>query len=176
MASLPDNHPVWQYSNPAEAHCFMMGMIPTHIEKLNEFISWYDKQIEIIYEIKQKYTTHPTIENAGEAPGDWGSSSVEPTTWDRPVKIDHEADLRLWNHVPKGFNEDKPPVNPVPDNKNQENEHDSDGENEEYKEDPFYYDPELTNLHSDSKKLAREDRDDEQEFNRIPIQPPYIHF
>ncbi len=33
----------------------------------------------------------------------------------------------------------------------------------------MYYDPELTNLHADSKKLTRKDRDDEQEFNRIPI-------
>ncbi len=59
MASLPDNHPVWRYSNPTEAHCFMMGMIPTHIEQLKEFISWYDKQIEVVYEIKQQGKTNP---------------------------------------------------------------------------------------------------------------------
>ena len=45
MTSLPSDHPVWRYSNPTEAHCFMLAVIPTNVEKINEFISWYDNQI-----------------------------------------------------------------------------------------------------------------------------------
>ncbi len=63
-------------------------------------------------------------------------------------------------------------MNPVPVHTNQENENESDGEDEEYKEDSFYYQPKLTNLHAASEKLAKEERDDEQEFTRIPIAHP----
>ncbi len=52
-------------------------------------------------------------------------------------------------------------MTPVPVHTNQENDNESDGEDEEYKEDPLYYHPELTNLQADSQKLAKEERDDE---------------
>ncbi len=72
MASLPDDHPVWRYMNPTEAHCFITGMVPTHIDKLNEFISWYDKQIQVVYEMKQKGQTNQNDEIKIEDQGDWG--------------------------------------------------------------------------------------------------------
>jgi hypothetical protein len=122
-----------------------------------------------MYELTQKQNTHQSSANTGEAPGDWGSSSVEPIAWGRTVPVNQEENLKQWNNIPTitGLQTDAKHLHPVPENKNQESS--SNTENDEYKEDPYYYDPSLTHLRADSKKLAREDRDDEQEFNRIPI-------
>jgi hypothetical protein len=170
MTHLPYDHPVWRWVNSTEAYCEITGVIPTHIQELNEFISWYNDQVEVAYELKQKTNLKNTT--ALDSPGDWGSSSSEPITWGKTGQINHEEELRLWNDVPKTTGllyDEEPQVTLNSEHKQQGNESDSGEGNAEYKEDPFYYDPELTHLHADSKKLAREDRDDEQEFKRIPI-------
>jgi hypothetical protein len=87
------------------------------------------------------------------------------------MRTNHEEDLRIWNDVPAnvGHTKDDQDMNPIPVQTNQENENESEGEDEEYKVDPFYYQPDPTNLQAASEKLAKEERDDEQEFTRIPI-------
>ena len=137
--------------------------------------SWYDNQIQVIYDLKQKKNPYLKKNNASDDPENRGSSSVEPITWGRTVPVNHDEDLKQWNHVPTvtepKMDETQHPVTRVLAlTREIDKENDSEGENEEYKEDPFYHpDSELTHLHADSKKVAREDRDDEQEFNRIPI-------
>ena len=87
------------------------------------------------------------------------------------MRTNHEEDLRLWNDVPAtvGHTKADQDMDPIPVQTNQENENESEGEDEEYKVDPFYYQPEPTNLQAASGKLAKEERDDEQEVTRIPI-------
>ena len=86
------------------------------------------------------------------------------------MRPNHEEELRIWNDVPaKGGHTNVENMDPIPVQTNQEDKNEFKGEDEEYKEDPFYYQPEPTNLQAASGKLAKEERDDEQEFTRIPI-------
>ncbi len=68
----------------------------------------------------------------------------------------------------KGLEKDTP-ISDDDEQRHQKQEQTPGEQNGEYKEDPFYYDPKLTNLKHDSTSIAHQDRDDEQEFNRIPI-------
>ncbi len=94
----------------------------------------------------------------------WGSSSVEPITWGQAVQPNHDEALRLWNNLPKdtGLQEEETQITHDHETSHQQEEQNSGEQNEEYKEDPFYYNPKLTNLQPDSTSIAHEDRDDEQ--------------
>ena len=94
------------------------------------------------------------------------------------MRTNHEEDLRLWNDVPANGAQSKRSLkmNPIPVQTKQENDNESDEKDEEYKVDPLWegwykqkYQRKPTNLQAASGKLAKEERDDEQEFTRIPI-------
>jgi hypothetical protein len=89
MASLPPNQPVWRWENSTEAYCLITGLLPTHIQQISEFVAWYDKQIYVVYEIKQKRQRDYCLTHQHDQrdqhdhrdQDDWGSSSVDPITW-----------------------------------------------------------------------------------------------
>jgi hypothetical protein len=95
MANLPPDHPVWRWVNSTEAYCEITGVLPTHCKELIEFISWYNRQVEVVYELNQKTNLKST--NKLDSPGDWGSSTSKPITWGQTKARNHEDELKLWN-------------------------------------------------------------------------------
>ena len=161
MASLPPNHPVWRWENSTEAYCLITGLLPTPIKQICEFVEWYDKQIYVIYEMKQKRQRDycVTHHHNNRDQNDRGSSSVEPITWGQQVKPNHDEELRLWNTLPQNIGREKEtPIIHDDDKRNQQEEQTSGEQDDEYKEDPYYYDPQLTNLQNDSTSAAHQDR------------------
>jgi hypothetical protein len=146
MASLPPNHPVWRWENSTEAYCLLItGLLSTHIQQINEFDAWYDKQIYVIYELKQKrqrdycLTHHHDQRDQHDHrdQDDWGSSSVEPITWGQEVKPNHDEEFRLWNNLPKDtglIQEEETPITHDDEKRNQQEEHNTGEQDEEYKE------------------------------------------
>ena len=62
---------------------------------LYELISWYNRQVEVVYELNQKINLKNT--NKLDSPGDWGSSTSKPITWEQTKARNHEDELKLWN-------------------------------------------------------------------------------
>ena len=106
--------------------------------------------------------------------GDWESSSVEPITWGKPVKTNHEEDLQRWNDLPKDrqVNEEEQPTNThTQASISNTADNTATSDSEEYKKDPWYYNSDETATHQrvETSSIAHEGRDDEQEFTRTPI-------
>jgi hypothetical protein len=116
--------------------------------------------IHVIYDIKNRIRkTHQesvTHFNNQEA---WGSSTNEPITWGQTKARDHEENLKLWNESSscvtgndeegdKGLNN----IKPIPENDEGFPTHRTDN------------DPK-----NEKATYAKEERDDEIEYTRIPI-------
>ena len=148
MRNLPDDHPVWRYMQPTDAYCYIYGINTREVNGLEGFITWYDTQIHVMHEMQGRIM-EPDHDDDRQ---DWGSSSNEPITWGQTKARDHEKELEQWNesssceikHDDEGVNTTKP----IPEANEGSITHDKNNTKAAY---------------------AREERDDEIEFTRIPI-------
>ncbi len=106
MTTLPDDNYALHFSDPTLTYYTHEEEIGEELNNsenatLNNFIAWYDNHLPVIADIKNNASRQPFTTSNFPRTGDWGSSSVEPITWVKPVKPNHEEDLKRWNDIPK---------------------------------------------------------------------------
>ncbi len=159
---------------------------------LHQFIDWYEKQLMITYELRK--TIPPifaqVILDSLEPPTDTQTSSIAiessssgPTTWGNSRARNHAEELKQWQETP------------TQDNIKDHAQYNTSAQNEDspydrtpastflrfYSNEPAYLNPNASPLNATTDtgssthtskrptRDAREEREDEQEFHRIPI-------
>ncbi len=177
IATLPNNHEVWEYVNPTKAF-FTKDKSNTYLDKetLTHFIDWYDYQVYMLAELKEnQYNQGETnVFKLGqiltEESDFLGKSKVQPTpseesldsresstaaptpTWGRSKEENHEQRLQQWIDTP---------IRPTTNTTRLTQQDDYTKIKSDTSENPTF------TLNPD--KVNREAREDEIEFTRIPI-------
>ena len=84
MATLPDDHYVWHFSDATLTYYTNEEDIGEDLNKsedaaLNDFIGWYDNHLHVMAAIKNHAAKTFSLLNCPRT-GDWESFSVEPIT------------------------------------------------------------------------------------------------
>ena len=154
MNELPADHPVWRYMNPTATYCQIHGIYTRDINGPHQFITWYDTHIHVMYEMKER-RMEPHQEAQVDAPQASGSTSSAQITWGQTRPRNHEEELKQWNEssscVTDGDAEgDKgdTTIQPIP---------------------PKDAGVITYSANNTKAAYAKEEREDEIEFTRIPI-------
>jgi hypothetical protein len=174
MNNLPDHHEVWEYLDPTRAY-YTQNWKRDYLDndETRSFIDWYDYQLNVLAELKGDKTSQwnsellKWITNQRKRQDNWGSSTVEfEPTWGNNKQRNEENDLKQWEDTPTRKQNKTHQMrqcqtcgDQIPTEKNQLS--------------PNCMTCQVldnTEHNKDQKKgYAREERDDEFEFTRIPI-------
>jgi hypothetical protein len=174
MTNLPEHYEVWEYIDPTRAY-YTQNWTNDYLEneETQSFIDWYDYQLNVLAELKGDKTSQCNsqllkwLTNQRKSQDNWGSSTVEiEPTWGNNKQSNEENDLKRWEETPTRQQEKT----------HQMRQCQTCGDNMPAEQDKLssYCTTcqvlDNTEQHTDQKKgYAREERDDEIEFARIPI-------
>ena len=177
MNSLPDSHEVWAYINPTRAY-FSENWTNAYLEQdaTINFIDWYDYQINMLAELKgdkkakrenpQLTVMTQDYQDQLDDPNTWGSSSTVEPTWGKTKQDNLDETLKQWDETPTR----------IIDQPTRERTCQTCGDimpEPHSVASPTCVTCQVLEQSTSSSRQptrhAREERDDEVEFNRIPI-------
>jgi hypothetical protein len=174
---------------------FELLLRPQTHKTLHQFIDWYEQQLMVAYELRQTIPpihTQDLLESpviskdAHSSNSALESSSSEPITWGNRQVRDHAEELRQWQETPTRETLTKKEQSKVPflEDANDNTQYDRPATStflRFYSTEPDYLNtntPQVTPGNATERSTdhdkrptndAREEREDEQEFSRIPI-------